>query len=434
MSIPVLNNVRRAAKSIFRLQKETRFSVVLIYIVLLFFVAAAVWASQFSLDEVVRGEGRIIPSSEVKSVQHFEGGMVEKIYVKHGDVVTSGQALVLLDSTQLKVSLAEVQSELLQIDAAIARYESLVLEKELSIPHGMINANELDAHKSAYRAERNRYNAELASNEAEILQLQSEASGVKKALLSLSAERRLTLELLEETKKLVQQGAVSQFELKQEEREQLRIEKEIESNLTRGQELVHQISRGRSNRSLIKDTFHSEHWATLSELYAKKDFLNAQLEASADGVERTVVKAPVAGLVKEVYVNAVGGVVQPGSPLLEIVPLEDDLLVEANILPRDIGFVTEGQKAVIKVTAYDFAIYGGLEAVVEHISPDSIIQEDKSFYRIKLRITNGYINNKGVVLKPGMTVGVDILSGSKTVLQYLFKPILRGIKQSLNER
>ena len=448
MSVPVLNNIKSATAPIegntagisndqqshldgSELVKSTT----IIYIVLSLLVLFFVWASVFSIDEVTRGDGKVIPSSKIKVVQHLEGGIVEQIYVAGGDYVEKGSALVLLDSKRMRAQLAEANAEINNIQAEIARYDALLNNTRLVIPKALTSIEDIQAHKQAFNTERSRYQAELNGLEEEKNRLQSELRGTAGRLISSKQEKAIAKELNASAKRLAELGAISKKDAFTEEMQLISVIKDIGALESKQEELRHLLAKTDYNLEQVEKKYQTERWEKLSHLYANQKAQEAKNKLSIDGVNRAVIRAPISGIVKQIFINAPGAVLQAGGPILEIVPIDGDLLVEANIRPQDIGFIALGQKAVIKVSAYDFTIYGGLTGTVVHISPDSIITEDENFYRVKIRIKKGgYTRNKDLTLKPGMTIGVDILTGEKTVLQYLFKPLTRGLNQAMTER
>lgn len=428
--IPIaLERMRQTPRYLTGLRPE----LIALYLVVFFLLFAFFWASMSSLDEVTRGTGKIIPSSEVRIIQHLEGGVVAGISVRAGDFVQQGDELIVLEQSKQIVSVEDARAELRTVLIEIARHESLLNGVDLIIPEDLIRSIDLTAHNSAYLTEKARHEAELSAAGAEYAQVDSELEGARRGLVLLRQELQLSRSSLAMARELDSTGAISAYELMKEEREALAAEREVQVFKSRIEELQQNLKRAKSRQGEVQEKFKADRWARLSELYPRRDAIRAQLSSANDGLLRTVVRAPVSGTVKQVFVNVLGGVIQPGAPLVELVPIEDDLLVEAKIRPQDIGFINVGQKAVVKVTAYDYAMYGSLHGEVDHISADSILEKDEEFYHINVRLKDGY-KHAELVLKPGMTISVDILTGKKTVLDYLLKPVLRGLSTSLTER
>jgi adhesin transport system membrane fusion protein len=432
MSTPVLHNLRKYREQLasFEFKRDGAW---LIYTLFGFIVCSIIWAAWFEIDEITRGMGKIIPSTEVKLVQHLEGGVVRKINVRIGDAVKAGDALIVLDPRRQQASLADAQSELSAINSEIFRHEALLKGTALNVPQGLVREADLAAQRRAYETEKGRFAAEMSAIDAEIGRVQSELVGVEHNHRTAKNDVKLAQENLAIARRLSVSGALSDYERIREEREALQATKEQQRLEARTAELNQQIHQARARKNGITQQFQAERWTRLSELYAKRDGITARENAAEDGVDRSTVRSPVNGIVKNVFVNAEGAVAQPGAPLVEVVPGEDDLLVEAHIRPQDIGFIVTGQNAVIKVTAYDFAIYGALVGKVEHISADTIRNKEEEFYVVRVRIKNGYRKAR-LDLKSGMTINVDIITGRKSVLLFISKPITRGLQEALTER
>lgn len=437
MSTPALDKLRghlsKAAQYMDHSAAEGRVGKWVIYTVMALILALLLWASIFDLDEITRGSGRIIPSTEVKVVQHLEGGVIRTIKVRIGDQVKAGDELIELDPKRQESVREEARAEMHTVTVEILRFEALLNGSPLVVPKAISSTVDMAAHMRAYKSERARYQAEVGGLDADIGRLQSEYAGNDKALAISRGDEKLTQQTLGMVRRLESSGAVSEYERIKEERDALGAQKERQRLESRQQELRQQIMQAQARRNALVQQYQAERWARLSDLYAKKNALTARLDAADDGVDRAVVRSPVTGVVKNVFVNAAGSVAQAGAPLVEVVPIEDDLLVEAHISPQDIGFINLGQKAAIKVSAFDFSIYGALGGVVEHISADSIATKDHEYYVVRIRIKNGY-QISHLAIKPGMTITADIITGQKTVLKYLLKPVIKGMNEAMKER
>ncbi len=358
-------------------------------IVLLFFVIAFVWAKFAVLDEVTVGEGKVIPATQVQVIQNLEGGIVKKILVKEGQMVEPGQTLIQLDETRFTSDYHEAELKGLALEAKIARISSVIDNKPFLIsPELKQKAPDLVIHEQQLHD----------SQEKEQTELQNSYELVKKEY--------------EMTKPLVSKGAASDVE-------------------------VLRLQQGMADKQQAIDGFISRSMQELNTAKADLLSVNASLSQYKDRLSRTTVISPVKGIVKQIKITTVGGISQPGMELMEIVPVEDSLLVEAQIKPKDIGFLSIGQPAKVKITAYDFSVYGGLEGKVEEISADSVTNEKgDSFYIVRVRTNKNYLTtHKGpLYIIPGMVASVDILTGRKSVLDYLLKPILKARNEALRER
>jgi adhesin transport system membrane fusion protein len=415
------------------------FAHLLLFVIAAFFAAFFAWASWATLDEVTRGEGKVIPSRQVQVVQNLEGGIVAGIPVREGAVVEAGQVLLRIDDVRAASRLRESRARHLALLGALGRLRAEVGETELRFaPEVAAEAPDVARNERAlYDARRQALGSELAVLRSQAAQREQELTELATRLDQLERSHALALEELAITEPLAASRVVSRVQLLRLEREVNDLAGELEATRLakpRVEAALREANRRIEEREL---GFRAEAQRELNAVQAEASALAEAIAAEADMVSRTEVRSPVRGTVKQLFVNTVGGVVQPGADLIEIVPLEDNLLVEARVRPADISFLHPGQPAVVKVTAYDFAIYGGLDAVVEGISADTITDErGESFYRVRVRTRDNALQDAGEPLPiiPGMTTQVDILTGEKTVLDYLLKPILRAKERALRER
>lgn len=354
------------------------------------------WADSAIVDEVTRGEGTVVPSSREQVIQSLEGGILSELMVREGDIVEPGQVLLRIDDTRAGASLREGQSKADSLLAEIARLRAEARGQTLKFDQSL--ASELQAR------ERQLYEARQRT--------------LRQSIGALQRNLALADEELSMTEPMVARGAVSEVEV-------LRLKREI-SEL-----------RGRIQDR--RNSFRSEAGEDLAAKEAELGAITELLTARADHVRRTVVRAPLRGSVKNVRVNTVGGVIAPGADIMELVPLEDRLLIEARIRPADVAFLRPGQPATVKLSAYDYSIYGGLDGELEQISADTISDEnnpDERYYRIYVRTKDSVLRHNGEQLPviPGMVATVEVLTGSKSVLEYLLKPVLKVRENALHER
>ncbi len=412
---------------------------------LLWIVAAViglffVWAYFAVLDEVVRGTGKVIPSSQVQVIQNLEGGIVEEIHVREGEVIDAGQVLITIDDTRFDASLQESRLRSLTLEAKLLRLQAEAddLEAMPVVPETIsVELLRVANQERALFEERRR------GREANRRILKEQLTQKKQAIAELSARvdrlsgsLELTREELQVTRPLRDQGAVSEVEV-------LRLQRQV--NDLGGELAEARLALPRAEAELAEveqrlvefDARNREEIrAELNDVAGELEALNAGNVALADRVQRTQVRSPIRGVVKAMQVRTVGGVVQPGMDLVEIVPVGDSLLVEARVNPRDIAFLRPGLDAKVKLTAYDFAIYGGLDAQVELISADTFIEEEgEPYYLVRVRTREPALERGGEAFSiiPGMTAEVDILVGEKSVLSYLLKPVLRARETALRE-
>ncbi|MBT8328792.1 MAG: HlyD family type I secretion periplasmic adaptor subunit [Desulfofustis sp.] len=411
----------------------------LIWLTLILLVCAIYWASISEVEEVTRGMGKVVPSSQIQIIQNLEGGILAETYVNIGDIVEDGQLLMRLDEKRFSAPYQEYRLKYLALTAKAARLTAETEGIEMALPKEVEEEN-----TSIAARERQLYNsrkAELVTTieilEEKAKQRRQDLAELEEKLTEITRTYQLLKREIELTEPLVGEGAVSEVEL-------LRLQREASSMLgdIAGTKLAIPRVRSQLQESLkeIKEEhlqFSNNAKKELNEVQAELDAISATSVALADRLERTSIRSPVYGTVKQVLVNTVGGVIQPGMDLIEIVPLEDTLLVEAQIKPSDIAFLRPEQEAMVKFTAYDFTIYGGLDAQLEYISADSVIDEKgNAYYQVRVRTNQNYLMGKEgkMPIIPGMVATVDILTGKKTILSYLLKPILKAKHTALRER
>ena len=409
-----------------------------------FFAIALVWAWLAEIDEIARGEGKVITESQTQYVQNLEGGIIEKILVQEGDRVKKDQVLFQLDRVRFTSAFREGQQGELGLRAKVARLTAEVQGTPLQMPSEVLKGaraladNEAAVHRARLGdlAGKNAVLREqLAQRTQEVVELRARRDHTQEQLEILNREIAITAPMVKE-------GAVSEVELLRLKREATRIRTDLDAAtlaLPRAQSAIEEAKRKmQDNDSQFRSQAAGELSVTRSEL-AKAAEAVPGLE---DKLTRTLVRSPVNGVVKTIANKTPGGVVQPGTPMAEIVAVEDSLLVEAHIRPQDIAFVSVGQKAVVKVAAYDYSIYGGVEGRLVHVSADSIqpqsqsVQPTEPYYVAHVRTLKSGIEYRGKILPviPGMTGQVDVLTGRRSVLYYLLKPVNKTLDRALTER
>ncbi len=410
-------------------------------LILLSFIAiamAVVWASWAEIDEITRGDGKVVPTSRLQVVQNLEGGILDKLLVREGDRVDQGQPLMMLDDTSFNSTLKESEIEYLSAVASIARLQAQSEDRELVFPEAV------EDYPDVQRRERKLYNSSLSAMESETNILKEKVRQSEQELRAMESQRghlrrsyELGMKELSMTRPLALKGVVSEVEmiqLEQRVNDLLAELNEAELTLPRLQSTL-QEQKGRLQEASVR--FRNEAQEELRNQEVELAQLNESRKSLKDQVARREVRAPLSGIVKKIYVTTVGGVVQPGMDLIEIVPVEEALLVEARIHPKDVAFLSVGDQAIVKLTAYDFSIYGGLEGDVIHISADTITDEKgESFYQVRIRTKNHYLGTEEKPLEviPGMHAQVDIVTGRKTILSYFLKPLLKARDNALTER
>lgn len=406
---------------------------------LLVTVLLVVWAALAEIDEVTKGEAKVIPSRQLQVVQSLDGGVVSQIMVKEGDVVEAGQLLLKIDETRATSGVRESAAQVFALQVKQARLKALAEGTSFVPPE--VAADDLEAQRivdeerQLYDARRSELNALIGISEQQLAQRRQELSEARFKRESAARSLDLSQQELNKTRPLLATGAVSEVDVLRLERDVTRARGDMEqagAQSARAQSAILEATRKIQETDL---SFRNEARKELSEVLARLSALNEGAVALADKVDKSQVKSPVRGRVQRLLANTVGGVVSPGKDIVEIVPLDDALVLEAKIEPRDIAFIHPGQAATVKFSAYDFSIYGGLEAVVENISPDTVTDErgQKTFYVVRVRTKAANFSEKMPIL-PGMTAEVDVLTGKKTVLSYLLKPVLKAHAYALRER
>jgi membrane fusion protein, adhesin transport system len=420
--------------------KRRKMSNVLLLAIVAFFVAAVVWACLATLDEVARGNGKVIPSSQVKVVQNLEGGILTEILVKTGAKVTKGQVLVKLDRTSSGSMFLEKKSEYLDLLASIARLEAEISgDEKIDFPEELEKKHpELMQPQTAFlQARRGEAESSISILRSKYTQRREELAEQRSSLVSQRRNHVLAKEELSITEPMVAKGVTSRIELIRLQREITELVGSIEQTKHVIPKLVAAVTEMKHTIQEERDRYQSRALEELNKSKARLAALEEILPAFEDRVERTDIRSPVDGVVKSVHVNTIGGVVSPGEPIVEVVPQKDSLLVEAKFLPQDIAFIHPGQNATVKITAYDFTIYGGLDGKVENISADSMVDEEgMTHYLIKVRTDKDHLGgeDRPLPIIAGMVAEVDVLTGKKTVFDYLMKPILKAKQQALRER
>ncbi|WP_341913875.1 HlyD family type I secretion periplasmic adaptor subunit [Polaromonas sp. YR568] len=400
------------------------------------FVLAVLWAGLSEVDEITKGEGKVIPSRQLQILQSLDGGVVSEILVQEGQVVEPGQVLVNIDTTRFDSSVKENRVQYLALLAKAARLRALAEGVPfVPPPEAVAEAPKTVGEElSAYEASASTLNAQLAIARQQLAQRQQELVEVRAKREQASRAYELTARELGYTKPLLKDGAVSEVELLRLERETGRFlgEREMASaQISKTQSAIEEASRKIQEITL---NFQSEARKELSDTLAKLNVSSAGGVGLADKVDKSSLRSPVKGTVKRLLVNTVGGVVQPGRDIIEIVPLEENLLLEAKVLPKDIAFLRPGDRALVKFTAYDFSIYGGLEAKLEFIGADSVTDErGNTFYTVRVRTEKSKLG-EGLPIIPGMVAEVDIITGQKSILSYLLKPVLKAKQAAFTER
>lgn len=394
------------------------------------------WMAVAEVDEIAKGEGKVIPSSQIQVLQSLDGGIVVEINVREGQIVDAGQVLLRVDPTRFESSVRENRSQYLALTTKAARLRALAEGLPFVPPPEVLleDPKTVQDEQRLYESARSNVAAQVSIAREQLVQRQQELSEMRVKREQASQAYELTARELAVTKPLITSGAVSEVELLRLERDASRFRGE--RDMAAAQILRSQAAMSEASRKIeeVELNARNEVRKDLGDTMAKLNAFTEGGVALADKVKHASIRSPVKGTVKRLFVNTLGGVVQPGRDLVEVVPLDDALILEAKVAPKDIAFLHPGQPAMVKFTAYDFSTYGGLEARLEHIGADSITDEKgNTFFLVKVRTHKSSLG-AGLPIIPGMVAEVDIITGQKSILAYLLKPVLKAKQTALTER
>tara|TARA_Y100000310_G_scaffold102948_1_gene101089 strand:+ start:202 stop:1569 length:1368 start_codon:yes stop_codon:yes gene_type:complete len=408
----------------------------LLYLVSIVLFLLVVWSYFAEIDEVAKGDGKVIPSQQLQVLQSYDGRIVQDILVTEGQTVKAGQVLLKVDPTRFLSSLEENTTQFAALAAKVQRLSALTQGKALRFN------KELQAQApSIVENERKLYNSNLAEldevaagSDSRIMQRRQDVEEERANLSQYQNVLSLTRKELSLTKPLLASGAVSEIEILRLERQVV----ELEGNITKSKVAIErglnaieeEIIKKEESRLRLVNRWNQE----LTDATGEMATLQQSQTSLEDVVSQADIRSPINGTVQRLLINTVGGVITPGSAVVELVPQDDQLIVEAKVSPKDIAFIRQGQPAILKFSAYDFTIYGGMSAEVQHISADAITNDkDETYYLVRLE-TKRSIADESLDILPGMIVQVDILTGKKTVLNYILSPLFNVTASALRER
>ncbi|KGY14169.1 hemolysin secretion protein D [Vibrio tubiashii] len=430
---------------------------IMLWVMVLFFVLAALWASWAEIDKVTAGQGKVVPSSQIQVVSNLEGGLVKEILVREGQKVEKGQQLLLIDDTRFRSDYREREQQVANLTASVLQLSASITSVEIQedfdesnwIDSVRLNFNKLAfppileeaqpnlvaRQRAEYRQVLNELRNQVSLLDQQVKQKQQDLVEIQARVRNLRESYRFASKELEITKPLAEEGVVPRIELLKLQRQVNDTRREMTSSELKVPVLQSAIREAMLSRIDAAQKFRSEQQEKLNQAQDKLSSLTESTIGLEDRVNRTVVTSPVTGTVKTLNVNTVGGVIQPGMDIVEIVPSEDTLLVEAKIAPQDIAFLRPDLHTIVKFTAYDFTKYGGLEGTLEHISADTTTDEEgNSYYLVRVRTKETSLDkDNSLPIIPGMTASVDIITGKRTILEYLMKPILSAQNNALKE-
>jgi adhesin transport system membrane fusion protein len=416
--------------------------------IILFFVLTLLWASFSQIDELVRGEGTVVPANKIQTIQNLDGGIISEILVKEGHHVKRDQPLMKIDTVRYEASLEENKEAYLSLLAKRTRLNAeLALTTSQSIPKLYFpqeltnsNSNYMKVESDLFFNKVNEYKNSIHTLEFQLSQKRQELQEIFAKEKQLERSLVFIAEQRDTIKKMVQSGSKSNIEL---------LKAESSYNETKGNLEATTLSIPRSKLAIEEaeskiyekiSNFKTESSTKMQETEGELKKITSRLVSDKDKLSKTVVRSPVNGIIKIINLNTIGGVVRSGDNLLEILPDNDILLIEARIDPKDIAFINPTLKVIVKITAYDFSIYGALEGKIVEISADSIKDKDskdnKMYYKVLVQTTKNYLERNGekFPIIPGMIASVDIVTGKKTIMDFILKPILKTQQNAFHER
>jgi adhesin transport system membrane fusion protein len=420
-------------------QDSSRGSRITVWIAAALIITALVWAKFAVLQEVTMGEGKAIPSSKIQVIQNLEGGIVTEIFVREGQIVNKGDTLLRLDDTRFLSNKGESEVDKYTLMAQVERLSAEADGRPFKPSAEVVSKAPQVAtdEQSLYDSRQRRLASEQRTLQEQLRQKMQEVAEFRSKQDQFRNQLGFIQQELSMSAPLVNSGAVSPVEIIRLKGKASEARGQMDATslaIPRAESAINEI-KSKIQESL--DSFRSDAAKDLNDKRADLSKASATSIAIDDRVTRTTVTSPVKGIVKTLKVNTIGGVVQPGSDMVEIVPLEDNLLIEAKVRPQDVAFLHPGQKAMVKFSAYDYTIYGGLPAKLELIGADTTTDDKgNTFYLIQVRTDKNHLGSdaKPLLIIPGMVATVDIITGEKSVMDYLLKPVLKARTEALRER
>jgi adhesin transport system membrane fusion protein len=413
---------------------------ILLYSIVALLVIFILWASLTTLEEVARGDGRVIPSSQVQVVQNLEGGIIEEFMVREGEMVQVGQVILRMSNIQAQSDFAATNQKYLGLVAMTTRLKAEAEGRDsVDFPREVMEQamESVRAEQDAFIARRKQIAGQLDILNQQLAQKRSEVAELNRRISDTSNVLALTQDERSMVAPMVERGAANKMELLQLDRQIASQRAELNSLKTALPRSNAGVKEVESRIGELTSSLRADAQRQLAEKTIELNTIKQTLGAYQDRSERTEIKSPVNGRVQDIKITTVGGVVKPGEPIMEIVPLEDTLVVEARIRPADVAFIYPGQRAIVRISAFDFSVYGAIDGKVRDISPDSITNDKgESFYRVTVETPDPKVKkgDKEYEIMVGMQATVDIITGEKTVMNYLLKPFIKASQTALRER
>ncbi len=419
-------------------QRSPRYLLMIVSIIAALILVTLVWMGWAEVDVVVRGDGKVIPARQVQLIQSLEGGIVSEILVREGDLVEANQPLIKISDVAFTGSYEENRVLYFELRAKRQRLQAEAHGGKFEWDDEVAEAfpQLLKSEQSLYESNQQQLNKTLSIYEEQVRQQQAALEEAQSKQRQLRRSLELLRQELKIKKPLVEKRIISEVEYLQVQQREAEVEGELEGVSISIPRLRSIIEEARRKLEQARLEFRNKAKLELNEVQAELSRIAEAQVALQDRVSRTTLRSPVKGVVQRLYVNTIGGVVTPGSEIVEVVPREEALLIEVRIKPADIAYINVGQQTRLKFTAYDFAIHGSLKGTVAFVSADTVTNEEGvSYYVARVRPEKDYLGHKSQTLpiKVGMTAEADIITDKKTILEYLLKPIHRGLGKALQE-
>jgi adhesin transport system membrane fusion protein len=420
--------------------KSHKFALITLMTIGILVVLFLIWAFFADIDVITRGNGHVIASQKTQIISNLEGGVIKQVLVKEGDLVEAGHVLMIIDPKVSEARYKAHQEQYLRYLAASSRLQAQLDGVDYKVPEEVQKEfPSIAAEEIRHYLERKEQLETQQSIAQQIVVQKQQDVATEKAKIA-QAEEQLTLsqQELKMVEPLVAEQLISRREILRLQRDTANLKGEVATGKSALPKDEAALEQAQYELKQISTRFQNEDQEQLRDIKIKLSEEKAAMLEAHDRMTRTELRSPVKGIVKEIKMKTLGGSIRGGEAVLEVVPFEDTLLIEAEVLPSDVAFLHPGLDATVKVTAYDYSVYGSLKAQLVEISADTVHdpEQKRDFYRVLLRTDKNYLehNGKKLPIIPGMTIEVDILTGSRTVMQYLLKPIIKGVSQSFRER
>jgi adhesin transport system membrane fusion protein len=412
---------------------------IMLYAVLALFCLIIIWAYLSEIEVITRGQGQVVPTSEIQLVQSLEGGILAELNVQAGDRVEEGQILARIRNVAFASEERGIEAQSLSLELKQKRLNAEINNENFTVTDDIKvkNENLVDNELALYKSRQNELQKRLDNADEAVKKAEANLREIKATINRLSESKRLLNQQLKITRDLVSKNAMPKLEAIKQEREMAEISGDLNAAVERRKALESDLATAQNLRGEEEAKFKTQALAELSEVETKLSSIKESLTAAGDRVDRTELRAPSAGVVQSIGQKTIGGIVEPAMKLIEIVPLDDDLKITASIAPADIAFLEVGQNVNVKITAYDSSKFGALKGTLKRISADTI--EDKEgniFFEIDAVTDKNYLGtpDNPLPIIPGMVAEVEVITGKRSISSYMLKPFLRARDRALTEQ